>query len=135
MIVHDGSQMSNTTGHTMHRYQGHKLHLASLAQRKATALADNGLQLDVAPFWTACPPRGCDCAECALDESYSDSWAIYPMTRYEMTVADYFAELDSWRHEEDWYRLCAQDDDQDTARRQAEADQLVIAAYLAGAAV
>lgn len=122
--------MSKTVGHTMHRYQGHKLHLASLAQRKATELADNGLDLDVAPFWTACPPRGCDCESCALD-----SWEVYPMTDHEMTVADYFAELDGWRRDEDWYRQLDQEDDEANARLQAQADQLVIAAYLAGAVV
>jgi hypothetical protein len=125
--------MSNTTGHTMHRYQGHKLHLANLARRKAMTLADNGLDLDVAPFWTACPLRGCDCAECAIMDA--DMWDEYHMTSDEERYFDYFAELASWRREENWYRQLAQEDDQADAILRAQADRLVIAAYLAGASL
>jgi len=45
--------MAKTMGHTMRRYLGHKLHLANLAARKASQLADHGLEIDVDPFWMA----------------------------------------------------------------------------------
>jgi hypothetical protein len=47
------STMAKTMGHTMRRYMGHKLYLAECAARKAAPLADNGLEIDVDPFWMA----------------------------------------------------------------------------------
>jgi len=131
--------MANTYGHTMRRYEGHKLYLANIARRKAAPLADNGLDLDVAPFWTACPPRGCDCADCAYEPSYSDSWdgcpmSHYEMSHYEMSVADYFAERDSWGSDEAYYQAIALEADRATAEMRTEGDRLVVTAWLQGAA-
>jgi hypothetical protein len=55
------------------------------------------------------------------------------MTRDEMTVADYFAELRGWHRDEDWYRQLDQEEDEANARTQAEAARLVVESWLAGA--
>lgn len=39
----------------MRRYLGHKLYLANCAAIKAAPLADNGLEIDVLPFWADAP--------------------------------------------------------------------------------
>lgn len=128
--------MANTTGHTVRRYFGHKLYLANIAAIKAAPLADHGLEIDVLPFWTACPPRGCDCAECAISDwdSYSDSWS-HPRDIREMDLMDYEAELADYRRDQACYLMDLMCDDQLGDRYAAEASALVIEAWLAGAAM
>jgi hypothetical protein len=47
--------MANTFGHTCRRYLGHKLYLATIAQRKAITIADEGADPSDAPFWADAP--------------------------------------------------------------------------------
>jgi len=47
--------MANTFGHSLRRYVGHKLYLAEIAQRKATLIADRGIEADLPPFWADAP--------------------------------------------------------------------------------
>ncbi len=47
--------MAKTMGHTMRRYMGHKLYLATIAQRKAIMIADDGADPSDVPFWADAP--------------------------------------------------------------------------------
>lgn len=129
--------MAKTTGHTMRRYLGHKLYLANCAAIKAAPLADNGLDLDVAPFWTACPPRGCDCATCAYGDdwdSYSDSWS-HPQTIREMDLMDWEAELAGYRRDMADHLADLLWEDRYTEHYAKAAAKVVIEAWLDGATI
>lgn len=107
------------------------------------SFVDTTCEGELAPFWTdKATTITCVCPKCEkvrheaeLDRLYADEMEEYLMTRDEERYFDYFAELRGWHREEDWYRSLDQEADQEAARFQAQADQLVIAAYLAGAAV
>ncbi len=63
--------MSNTFGHTLHRYVGAKLYHAERAARKAAPVADSGNEPDESPFWTK---ARCECNRCDACESESLAW-------------------------------------------------------------
>jgi hypothetical protein len=107
------------------------------------SFVDSTCEGEMVPFWAdKAQDLTCSCPKCErvrhdaeLDRLYADEMEEYLMTREEERYFDYFAELRGWHREEDWYRSLDQEADQEAARFQAQADQLVIAAYLAGAAV
>ena len=75
--------MANTVGHTMRRYLGHKLYLATIAQRKATLIADAGADPADAPFWSEaiCVCERNECAECVALADSRDYCTCTPAMR------------------------------------------------------
>jgi hypothetical protein len=70
--------MANTFGHSMRRYLGHKLYLASNAARKARFAVDHGIEEDLPPFWADAPEptdhddQGPDWGEIAYQDEMAD---------------------------------------------------------------
>jgi hypothetical protein len=68
--------MARTLGHTVRRYEGHKLYLATIATRKAIMLADDGADPSDVPFWADAPEPEiedlCDVGEIAYQEDLAD---------------------------------------------------------------